>query len=105
MISTTLFGVAGWIGRPHCRKRPPDLPSEHAQLPPVALLPNYVMEGSVEFGIDGGEPFLLEAGGSYFEPPGVEHSISRNASETLPASLLAFFVLADGESPIVQDHD
>jgi quercetin dioxygenase-like cupin family protein len=65
----------------------------------------YVMEGSVEFGIDGGEPFLLKEGESYFEPPDAVHSVSRNASQTLPASLLAFFVLADGESPIVQDHD
>lgn len=61
----------------------------------------YVMEGSVEFGIDNGEPFVLKAGESYFEPPGALHSVSRNASQTLPASLLAFFVLADGEEPIV----
>jgi quercetin dioxygenase-like cupin family protein len=63
----------------------------------------YVMEGSVEFGVDNGEPFLLKAGESFFEPPGALHSISRNASETLPASLIAFFVLADGESATVYD--
>jgi quercetin dioxygenase-like cupin family protein len=63
------------------------------------------MEGSVEFGIDGGEPFVLKEGESYFEPPNAVHSVSRNASQTLPASLLAFFVLADGESPIVEDDD
>jgi quercetin dioxygenase-like cupin family protein len=65
----------------------------------------YVMDGSVEFGIDGGEPFLLKAGESYFEPPGVVHSVSRNASQTLPASLIAFFVLADGETPTVYDDE
>jgi quercetin dioxygenase-like cupin family protein len=65
----------------------------------------YVMEGSVEFGVDNGEPFLLKAGDSYFEPPGALHSVSRNASETLPASLIAFFVLADGETATVFNND
>jgi len=65
----------------------------------------YVMEGSVEFGVDDGEPFLLKAGESYFEPPGALHSVSRNASETLPASMIAFFVLADGETPTIYDDD
>ena len=65
----------------------------------------YVMEGSVEFGVDDGEPFLLKAGESYFEPPGALHSVSRNASETLPASMIAFFVLADGQDATVYDHD
>jgi quercetin dioxygenase-like cupin family protein len=65
----------------------------------------YVMEGSVEFGVDNGEPVLLKAGDSFFEPPGALHSVSRNASQTLPASLIAFFVLADGETPTVYDDD
>jgi quercetin dioxygenase-like cupin family protein len=65
----------------------------------------YVMEGSVEFGVDNGEPFLLNAGESFFEPPGALHSVSRNASQSLPASLIAFFVLADGETPTVYNHD
>jgi quercetin dioxygenase-like cupin family protein len=63
----------------------------------------YVMQGSVEFGVDNGEPFVLNTGDSFFEPPGALHSVSRNASETMPASLIAFFVLADGEEPIVYD--
>jgi quercetin dioxygenase-like cupin family protein len=65
----------------------------------------YVMEGSVMFGIDGGEPFVLKAGESFYEPPGALHSVSRNASEDLPASLIAFFILADGESPTVPEDD
>jgi quercetin dioxygenase-like cupin family protein len=65
----------------------------------------YVMEGSVLFGIDGGEPVLLKAGQSFYEPPGVVHSVSRNASEELPASLIAFFVLADGDSATVYDDE
>jgi quercetin dioxygenase-like cupin family protein len=65
----------------------------------------YVMEGSVEFGLDDREPVVLKAGESFYEPPGALHSVSRNASQTLPASLIAFFVLAEGECPTVYKHD
>ena len=65
----------------------------------------YVMDGSVMFGIDDREPVMLEAGDSFFEPPGALHSVSRNASQEQPASLIAFFVLDEGESPTVYDGD
>ena len=65
----------------------------------------YVIEGSVLFGIDGREPVVLKAGDSFYEPPGALHSVSRNASEELPASLLAFFVLSEDESPTVYDGE
>jgi len=64
----------------------------------------YVMEGSVMFGIDGGEPFKLEAGESYYEPPDAVHSVSRNASTEHPASLIAFFLLAAGQTATIY-HD
>jgi len=64
----------------------------------------YVIEGSVMFGIDHDEPFVLKAGESFYEPPAALHSVSRNASGELPASLIAFFVLADGEVPTVYDE-
>jgi quercetin dioxygenase-like cupin family protein len=59
----------------------------------------------VLFGLDGGEPVLLKAGESFYEPPGALHSVSRNASQDEPASLIAFFVLAEGETATVYDHD
>jgi quercetin dioxygenase-like cupin family protein len=65
----------------------------------------YVISGSVIFGIDDGEPVLLKAGDSFYERPGALHGVSRNASEEIPASILAFFVLDDGESPTVYDGD
>ena len=65
----------------------------------------YVIEGSVTFGVDQGEPFVLKAGESFYEPPGALHSVSRNASDAVPASLIAFFVLADGETPTVYDQE
>jgi len=61
----------------------------------------YVIDGSVIFGIDDREPVVLKAGDSFYEPPGALHAVSRNASQELPASLLAFFVLGEGESPTV----
>ena len=64
----------------------------------------YVVDGSVEFGIDNGEPFVLKAGESFYEPPGALHSVSRNASQEVPASLIAFFVLGEGECPTVYDR-
>ncbi len=67
--------------------------------PPGAYV--YVIDGSVIFGIEDREPVMLKAGDSFYEPPGALHSVSRNASEELPASLIAFFVLGDGESPTV----
>jgi quercetin dioxygenase-like cupin family protein len=63
----------------------------------------YIVEGSVLFGLDGGEPVTLSAGDSFYEPPGAVHSVSRNASEESPASLIAFFVLADGEPATIYD--
>jgi quercetin dioxygenase-like cupin family protein len=71
--------------------------------PPGAYV--YVLKGSVEFGIDNGDPFVLNAGDPFYEPPGALHSISRNASQDEPASLLAIFVLSDGEEPTIYNDD
>jgi quercetin dioxygenase-like cupin family protein len=65
----------------------------------------YVMEGSVLFGLDGGEPVVLKAGESFYEPPTAVHSVSRNASQEVPASLIAFFVLGEGERAIVPEPE
>src|SRR3954451_7685419 len=63
----------------------------------------YVIDGSVMFGVDHHEPVVLNAGDSFYEPPGALHTVSRNASRELPASLLVFFVLGEGESPTVAE--
>ncbi len=65
----------------------------------------YVMDGSVVFAIGDDEPVVLKAGESFYEPPGALHSVSRNASEDVPASLIAFFVLGEGESATVYNGD
>ena len=58
----------------------------------------YVMEGSYEFAIDRGEPRLLKAGDTFYEPPGAVHSISRNPSTDQRVKLLVFMV-ADQKNP------
>ena len=65
----------------------------------------YVIDGSVMFGLDDREPVVLNAGDPFYEPPGALHSVSRNASQELPASLIAFFVLSENESPTVYNGD
>ena len=39
------------------------------------------------------------------QSPAAVHSVSRNASQELPASLIAFFVLSEGETPTVYNGD
>ncbi len=55
----------------------------------------YVIEGSVRIGLKGQEPQVLHEGDSLYEPPGSLQSMSENASDHEPASLLAAFVVPD----------
>jgi quercetin dioxygenase-like cupin family protein len=58
----------------------------------------YVLEGTYEFAIDRGAPRLLKAGDTFYEPPGVVHSTSRNPSQDQRVKLLVFMV-ADQKNP------
>jgi len=58
-----------------------------------AFIYAYVVSGSIESKVNDGEMRTYRAGESWSEPPGAIHSISRNASKTEPAKLLAVFVL------------
>jgi quercetin dioxygenase-like cupin family protein len=53
----------------------------------------YVISGSIESKVNDGASHVYKAGESWSEPPGATHSISRNASKTEPAKLLAVFVV------------
>src|SRR5215469_2744299 len=53
----------------------------------------YVISGAIESKVHNGETRIYRAGESWSEQPGAIHSISRNASKTEPAKLLAVFVL------------
>src|SRR5947209_3003162 len=58
-----------------------------------AFIYAYVISGTIESKVNDGETRIYLAGESWSEPPGSTHSISRNASRTEPAKLLAVFVL------------
>jgi quercetin dioxygenase-like cupin family protein len=58
----------------------------------------YVLEGTYEFAIDRGEPRLLKAGDTFYEPPTAVHSTSRNPSTDQRLKLLVFMV-ADQKNP------
>jgi len=47
--------------------------------------------------VNDGEARIYRAGESWFEPPGASHPVSRNASKTKPAKLLAVFIVDSGE--------
>jgi quercetin dioxygenase-like cupin family protein len=53
----------------------------------------YVVSGSIESKVNDGPKRVYKAGESWSEPPGASHPISRNASKTNPARLLAVFVV------------
>ncbi|MEH2549202.1 quercetin dioxygenase-like cupin family protein [Bradyrhizobium sp. AZCC 2262] len=53
----------------------------------------YVLSGEIESQVNDGPKKVFRAGESFHEAPGDRHSVSRNASKTNPASLLAVFVV------------
>lgn len=73
-------------------------PHTHAR---SAFIYAYVISGAIESKVNDGETRIYRAGQSWSEPPNATHSISRNASKTEPAKLLAVFVLdTDDKSPL-----
>ncbi|WP_271899300.1 cupin domain-containing protein [Candidatus Phyllobacterium onerii] len=65
-------------------------PHTHAK---SAFIYAYVISGAIESKVNNGESRIYKAGESWSEPPNASHSISRNASKTEPAKLLAVFVV------------
>jgi quercetin dioxygenase-like cupin family protein len=59
----------------------------------------YVVDGAIQFQIDGGSPRTVKAGEMFYEPPGSVHRVSGNASKTKPARLLAM-IFADKKLPL-----
>jgi quercetin dioxygenase-like cupin family protein len=56
----------------------------------------YVLEGSVVMQVEGGAPVTLSAGQTFHESPSDVHQVSRNASDTKPAKILAILVKNTG---------
>ena len=66
------------------------LPHTHAK---SAFIYAYVISGEIESKVNDGETRIYRAGESWSEPPNARHPISRNASKTKPAKLLAVFIV------------
>ncbi len=67
---------------------------------PSAFVYAYVLSGEVESKVNDGDIRRYKAGDSWFEAPGAIHAVSRNASETAPAKLLAVFVVDSSETKL-----
>lgn len=60
----------------------------------------YVLSGEIESQINDGPKRVYRAGESFYETPGSRHPVSRNASRTRSARLLAVFVVDTGENEL-----
>ena len=58
-----------------------------------AFIFGYVLSGKIESQVNDGPRRVYRAGESFYETPGSRHPVSRNASKTAPAKLLAVFVV------------
>jgi quercetin dioxygenase-like cupin family protein len=72
-------------------------PHIHAK---TAFIYAYVVSGEIESKVNDGKTRVYKAGESWFEPPGSSHPVSRNASKTKPAKLLAVFVVDSDEKEL-----
>lgn len=58
-----------------------------------AFIFGYVLSGAIESQVNDGPRTVFHAGENFYEAPGSRHPVSRNASKTEPAKLLAVFVV------------
>ncbi|MBR1121162.1 cupin domain-containing protein [Bradyrhizobium lablabi] len=72
-------------------------PHTHAK---SAFVYAYVISGEIESKVNDGTTRIYKAGESWSEPPGASHPVSRNASKTKPAKLLAVFVADTGDKQL-----
>ncbi|MBN6776673.1 cupin domain-containing protein [Pseudomonas granadensis] len=61
----------------------------------------YVLEGEVISQVKGEQPITYKKGQYWYEPAGSEHLVSKNASQSKPARLLVFMVLAPDEPVLI----
>jgi quercetin dioxygenase-like cupin family protein len=65
-----------------------------------AFIYAYVVSGAIESQVGNGPARTYKAGEAFYELPGAHHRVSRNASQTRPAKLLAVFVVDTGDQPL-----
>jgi len=69
-----------------------------------AFIYAYVVSGSIASKVNDGPERIYKAGQSFHEDPGSRHPVSRNASTTKPAKLLAVFVVDRGDHPLTTNE-
>jgi len=72
-----------------------------------AFIFGYVLSGEIESQVNDEPRRIYRAGESFYETPGSRHPVSRNASKTKPARLLAVFVVDTAEQDLttsVEQH-
>lgn len=72
-------------------------PHAHAK---SAFIYGYVVSGAIESQVNDGPKRVYRAGESFHETPGSTHPVSRNASKTEPAKLLAVFVVDTNDTTL-----
>lgn len=60
----------------------------------------YVLSGEIESKVNDGPTRVFKSGESWSEPPNARHQVSRNASKTKPAKLLAVFVVDSNDKTL-----
>jgi quercetin dioxygenase-like cupin family protein len=77
-----------------------DYPPAHIGVPHrhAGFVLVYVLEGTVVAKISGGEERTYRAGEMFYEHPGATHEVSKNASRTEPARLLAMIFAKKGST-------
>ncbi|WP_246775287.1 cupin domain-containing protein [Bradyrhizobium diazoefficiens] len=65
-----------------------------------AFIYAYVLSGAIRSQVGNDPAKVYHAGESFYEMPGAHHSISENASDKEPASLLAVFVVDSKDQPL-----
>ncbi|MET3930242.1 quercetin dioxygenase-like cupin family protein [Lysobacter sp. OAE881] len=113
--SKTLQDAPGPIATPVMSKALPDYPGKEAQVllieypaGAVAKLHHhdahvfvYVLEGSLVMGVKGSPEVNLAPGQSWYEGPDDVHTVGRNASQTVPAKFVAFFLKDAGKAAVI----
>jgi len=69
--------------------------------PSSAFIYARVLEGAIRSKVNEAPERTYQAGESWIEQPGDHHQVSRNASSTAPAKLLAIFVVDTSDREIV----
>ncbi|WP_454056718.1 cupin domain-containing protein [Cupriavidus sp. Marseille-Q8015] len=79
---------------------PPGTASHEHKHAASAFIYAYVVSGDIESQVNDGPKRIYHAGESFYEEPGAVHRVSRNASVTKPAKLLAVFIADSDEKAL-----